>query len=627
MRFVGQTVVALILAVAWDVPALPGTLDTLKPEHPRLLAHRKDFDRITELVKTDPLARRWYDGLKDEADRMLDKPVTQYVLRDGRRLLYESNDVQQRVLTLGLVYKLDGDRRYLDRIWADLEAAASFKDWNPDHFLDVAIMSTAFAIAYDWCYDDWSARQRKVIRAGLVRNGLEAGLLGYEREAWWTRTPINWNQVCNGGLILAALALADETPEDSARMIDLAVTSLPISMARYAPDGGYDEGPGYWGFGTMYNVLAIAALDSALGHDFGLGEKPGFEMTASFPMQMTGPTGVVFNFADCKERAPTSPTMLYFARRFHQPAYARFAAQHNVGSALDLLWYDPDLMRKDARPMPLAKVFQSARVGCLLGAGGDADAWYVAAKGGTIDHGHAQMDLGSFILESQGVRWLIDLGADDYNLPGYFDSGSARWRYYRNRAEGHNTLVVNPSAQPDQSRQADVTVELDQQTLRMDLSEVYPGTITRVLGLVPQRDAVVVTDRLDFGAPTEVWWFAHTRAAIELADDGKSAILRQNGKSLRAVLVSPAGARLVVMDATPLPTSPAPLGQNPNTGAEIENVSPGAKFVLRGQMPRYGRPDPSQAVRKVAIHVEGVTDETLEVRFENVRAMHGRVGR
>jgi len=32
----------------------------------------------------------------------------------------------------------------------------------------------------------------------------------------------------------------------------------------------FSEGPGYWTYGTTYNVLLVAELESALGSDFGL---------------------------------------------------------------------------------------------------------------------------------------------------------------------------------------------------------------------------------------------------------------------------------------------------------------------------------------------------------------------
>ena len=71
----------------------------------------------------------------------------------GPRLLTVSRTVLERVTTLALLYRLDGDPRWVARAREELLAAAGFSDWNPSHFLDVAEMCHAFAIGYDWLYD------------------------------------------------------------------------------------------------------------------------------------------------------------------------------------------------------------------------------------------------------------------------------------------------------------------------------------------------------------------------------------------------------------------------------------------------------------------------------------------
>ena len=64
-----------------------------------------------------------------------------------------------RTYTLALMYRLHGDRRYVDRLWRDLDAVAAFPDFNPKHFLDTAEMTHALGVAYDWLYDAWSDLQ------------------------------------------------------------------------------------------------------------------------------------------------------------------------------------------------------------------------------------------------------------------------------------------------------------------------------------------------------------------------------------------------------------------------------------------------------------------------------------
>jgi len=72
---------------------------------------------------------------------------------------------------------------------------------------------------------------------------------------------------------------------------------FPRAMTQYAPDGGWAEGPGYWHYATSYNVRFIAALEAALGTDFGLARIAGFAEAGWFPLYMTGPLGFTFNFA------------------------------------------------------------------------------------------------------------------------------------------------------------------------------------------------------------------------------------------------------------------------------------------------------------------------------------------
>ena len=626
MIFRNVVIVFALVCLGVATPLYANPLETLRPGHPRVLATAEDFARIARLVETDPRAKQWHAELIEEGEAMLDEPVVEYNLRDGRRLLYESRLVVDRVLTLGLLDALSNDDRYRDRIWADLEAAAGFKDWNPDHYLDVAEMAFAFGLAYDWLYDRWTPAQRKIIREAIVKHGLNSAFRAYENNTWWTRTHINWNQVCNGSLIVAALAIAEESPEEAGRMVRLAVEALKIPMKRYAPDGGYQEGPGYWHYGTIYNVIALASLESALGADFGLGQMPGFSRTGDFPRHMTGPSGDSYNFGDNSAKPVRSPAMFYLAKRFDQPGTAVAAAELLNASPLALLWYDPKGLTTDTTDLPLDAVYHSAGAASMRSSWTDPDAWFVAAKGGWIGFGHSQMDLGSFILEQGGVRWFIDLGSDNYNLPGYFHSneGDGRWAFYRNRAEGHNTLVLNPPSAPpaehgDQPYDAVAPIKLKDKAIDIDLSEVYGEGSRRTIKLDVDNSRTTVVDALSLDEPGEVWWFAHTKAMIEVAEDGRSAVLRQDGNAMCVSIHSPITAKFSVMAARPMPGSPDPAGQNPNNGAELVNTAPGSRHTKRGEVPRFGKPDPANTVKKLAIRLEGVTQTRLEVRFEPVQ--------
>jgi hypothetical protein len=219
----------------------------------------------------------------------------------------------------------------------------------------------------------------------------------------------------------------------------------------------------------------------------------------------------------------------------------------------------------------------------------NSKALFVGFKAGDNKANHSHLDLGSFVFDAAGARWAIDLGADNYNLPGYF--GNQRWNYYRLRAEGQNTLVINPGEGPDQNPSARTQIILfeskpERAFAIADLTPAYAKHARRVwrgIALL-NRDKLLLQDEIQADKPVELWWFMHTAASVKIEDDGRTANLRQAGAEIRAEILSPAGAKFQLMDAQPLPASPHPEGQAKN-----------------------------ERVRKLAVHLTGVSDSRLAV--------------
>ena len=86
---------------------------------------------------------------------------------------------------------------------------------------------------------------------------------------------------------------------------------------------------------------------------------------------------------------------------------------------MDLLWFDENA----SEPNGLSTTSEFRKAGVVV----LRETTYLGIKGGAnnaCEHGH--YDLGSFVLDSGGVRWAMDLGPDDYNLPDYF-TGVKDW--------------------------------------------------------------------------------------------------------------------------------------------------------------------------------------------------------
>lgn len=542
----------------------PEALTSLRASHPRLHVLDDDVQKVRMLLASDVRVRAWRDRLQQDAASMLDEPVVERVLV-GPRLLAQSRAALRRITTLAGLYRLDGDPRKLARARAEMLAAAAFSDWNPAHFVDVAEMTNALAIGYDWLYANLTPEDRAVIRAAIVEKGLKPGLDAYERKAWWAvEGRNNWTQVCNGGLIAGALAVAEDEPALAARLIELTRgAGMQRRMRLYAPDGGDEEGPGYWGYATSYTTFHLSALQTALGTDFGLGEAEGFAQTGAFRIHSIGPTGLPFNYGDAAESGEEAPQMFWLAARFDRPEYAAHERERLQRGAtppdiFHLLWA-PRIPSRDATPPPTSAQFRGIDLAFLRGDWRDPNTTWVGVKGGRNTASHGHLDLGTFVVDALGERWAVDLGPDDHALPDYF--GPLRWTYFRLRTESHNTLLVN-GANQGLTAQAPILRFKDDSYRSfavVDLTAAYAPEARKAhrgVALVDGRD-VLVQDEISAGAPVDVIWQMLTRAEITVSN--RTAVLRQNGKTLALRVVEPAGALLRVGPAT----APSPQAEQP----------------------------------------------------------------
>jgi len=523
------------------------------------LAQGQDWAALQKFVVKDELARNWRQRLQTEARRMLTEPPVEHKLI-GPRLLDKSRTALRRISTLAALYRLDGDKTFAERACREMLTAAAFKDWNPSHFLDTAEMTTALALGYDWLYGYLSAEDRAAIRSALVEKGLKPGLAVYRKGSGWHKLTNNWNQVCNGGMAIGALAIADEEPELARTILTYAKTSIALAMASFAPDGGWAEGPGYWGYATRYNVLYLAAMQSGLGTDFDLGRLPGFDRTGDFRMHSIGPLGRTFNFADANDGAGTASQMLWLARTFDQPRYQ----VHECALATDrpeifhLLWLSPN-RPASVEPLPRDVLYRGIDTAFFRGSWDDPEALFVGFRGGDNAASHSHLDLGNFVMDALGQRWALDLGPDDYNLPGYF--GKERWTYYRLRTEGHNTLTIDGENQALKARAPIIAFRStpERAFAVADLSTAFGPKVTQARrGLaVLDRKSVLVVDEIQAAQPVAVVWNFHTKARIDI--QGSRAILKQGKATLEARILSPKEASFSAVSANP----PPPQAQQP----------------------------------------------------------------
>jgi len=580
----------LACGAVWGMDAVnPDVLAGLRPGHPRLILVSTNWDALRARGASQPRLSAIAAKTVAEARALLSAPPLAYQ-KEGKRLLTVSRQALRRIELCSFAYKVTGERVFLDHAQQDMLTAAAFADWNPSHFLDTAEMTAALALGYDWLFDALPAEARAAIRQAILQKGIQRGMNPADTNNWWQTNTHNWNQVCFGGLTLGALAIADENPEAARQFLTLARQNSPNGLQAYAPDGVYPEGPGYWSYGTTYQVLMIAALQSALGTDWNLSARPGFLASAAALVEETGPTGLYFNFCDAGAGPAFNSALFWFAEKLHQPdlvyAQNRFLLQKLAGPprASDVDWPFPFLalwtsgLPGEIPPpaLPLAWHGDGPNpVGVFRSSWTDSNALFLAFKGGSASLAHAHMDAGSFVLDAGGVRWACDLGAQDYNSiesKGWdlwnMKQNSDRWRVYRLNNYSHNTLTLGGSLH-NVAGQARITA-FDADAATVDLSPVFAGQAGRVLRhfSVGKNKNVVVRDEIAAAKPgLSVRWQMVTRASIRAQEN--EATLRQDGRMLSAKILAPAGARFESADAQP----PDDGVNAPNPGMSILMVN------------------------------------------------------
>lgn len=586
----------LALMVGWlpaaDTNSSTDLLASLRPSHPRLLATANVWEELRAQSTNDVLLGSLLAQIEQDGRAALtSSPLTRVL--EGKRLLAVSRQALDRITLWAFCHRITGEAVFLKRAQTEMLALAAFEDWNPSHFLDTAEMTAALAIGYDWLYADLDPTARTTIRRAIVEKGLRQAVGPEAKFTWWRLRENNWNQVCYGGLTLGALAVADEEPSVARRLLEAARQNIVHGLRAYAPDGVYPEGPGYWNYGTTYQVLMIAALESALGDSWNLDDSPGFLPSASAQLQLTGPTGKPYNFADGGESVQFMPSLFWFAQRLQEPdlllgqsvllnnALAQRKDDSKSARFLPLvaLWWNggprPDVPVR----LPLAWLGDGLNpVGVFRSSWADTNALYLAFKGGSASLSHAHMDAGSFILEADGVRWACDLGAQDYyslESKGWnpFAPGQdgVRWRVYRLNNFSHSTLTVGGQLHRMTGDARIVEFNTNTMSATVDLTKIFAGLVTNVVRRfqMGEKRSFTICDELSGLKPGEtVRWQMVTRSDVKV--DRAHAVLRQNGKALHAQVLSPSNAKFQVVAADP--PDDGVNAANPNTRILVINV-------------------------------------------------------
>lgn len=545
--------------------------EKLRKKSPRLVLNTDIEKELKKKIESDPVIKNMYQAIRLNAQTITKAPLLERIM-EGRRLLAISREMLYRVNMLGMSYRMEKDKTILNRLNEEVIAVCNFSDWNPSHYLDVAEMSMAVAFAIDWAGDDLPKTTVAMAKTALIEKGIKPSYNKAGNTGWVNGTN-NWNQVCHGGMIAAAIVIAEQDPELAAETIHRALEGMPHALDEYGPDGVYPEGATYWGYGTSFSVVTAAMFESAFGTDFGLSKYPAFIESATYKVLNVAPSGWYYNFADCGDKRGENGdvTLAWFAAKtgnkvfFEKERFLRPAEKMGKMGRLDgagLVWLSQYKEAQDVKVPEAWKGDGSNPIVIFKSGPEDPHQYYFGGKGGRGMVNHGNMDGGSFVFELNGVRWVVDPGNQEYHeleKTGFDLWGRCqtcqRWTLLTKNNYGHSTLTINDALHVTEGLATIGNFKAGSQPeATIEMTPTFAGQLKSAQRRFSKDGpkSLLIEDQIETIAETKmVTWQLMTTADVEIVKGG--AVLRQNGKSLKVENLSHPELSVSVISLYPAP--------------------------------------------------------------------------
>lgn len=554
---------ALLLSVTLSFGQAPCYDNLTQDNHPRLFIKDADIKTMRRQIAngTNPYLESLHNQMIKTADTkgMEDTPLSYDPSTSTETLLPTIRLALTRIVSDAYAYRFTKDKSYLKHVEMDINTVCdNMAAWNSNYDLERGEISLAFAIAYDWLYN-----QLKPAMKQRMLDFFQTEIFDKLKDGRFYQMTNNWNLVLNCGMSLAALSTYEQWPDKAKAIIEKSVESNPTGLKTiYAPDGASPEGPGYWGYATNFESIMLMAFEDCLGTDFGLSATEGFDKANKYRAFCVDGLGYYYNYADCSSRARVASASWYLALKFNDTS---------------MLSWEVDMLPKEKYVgdrtlfLAIASAYRLGKFSCtasdehVLHARGEVPVailrrgWgmndaYLGIKGGKCRSSHAHMDLGSFVYDLDGVRWVAEYPHEAYEnyrriIKKYdekanlfsFSQKSWRWQLFAYSPLQHSTLTIDGQLF-DVDSNAEVLYAKEEDgrlSAAVNLSDIYFGKITNATrtATITETDELEIVDEFTVG-PEDIdcrWSFVSMAApkasesGIILTKKDKAMIMKVNG--------------------------------------------------------------------------------------------------
>ena len=468
---------------------------------------------IIDREKADKIVKR-AEGLLDKEIPLLPASVYREYVTNGNRSNYEDIYFLRRDMAAAFAaaeaYENKGrfTERLMDVVWAIMEESTwiipahrycapyvpsaslggVFGD-NALHGMDLFSAGTSGTLAsvYLLCKEKLDAidpiitqKMEYMLNERTIKNFLQI-------EVWWGgaggERVNNWNPwIVSNVLLTAAIMVKDDSIRE--RVVTKSMRYLDNFLNCYAPDGGCDEGPAYWGAAGASLFDCLELIEDMSGGKISIYDSELVKNIGDYIYKVNINGNRYVNFADCAPKTdPNAGMLIRFGKKTGSEFLVSFGKkQAKYGDHFfsqshmyrSLKWLHTPYTVEENCAMPQYTELPDLGVMTARESSDSSVGMFVAAKGGNNGEMHNHNDCGNFMVYYNGKPVIIDAGVGRYTKQTF---SADRYKLWFMQSGYHNLPSFGGVDQKDGKRYSAVDVIFDSEarSITSELKNAYPA--------------------------------------------------------------------------------------------------------------------------------------------------------
>lgn len=559
----------------------------LKGVHPRVFMTQSDIDALKTKSKNQP--ELWAAAISRVRALNVVPPAPP---AEERRV---QNEVGLGIAEAAFIYKITGEKKYLDAAKKYMDAAVSYDVWGYSYNkpnIDLAAGHILYGMgwAYDLLYNDLTAAEREKYRSKLIKQARIMFDFFKPKEGRTYAYSQNHTYIPISGLAVTAYALMDET-EEAKNWAALSRAIFERVLATYTQDGYFYESNEYWIFSMPWIIHYLDAHLHATGEDL-YQQTPGLKLSHKYIAHSTLPGGEFnFDFGDIyagpvtrarkgddykreriNGRFRTNYNILYnLSNRYNLPEahgvadWVKSKGQVNAEEIWTFIWFNEKTKPVPIERLPKWHYFADHDVVFWRNSWNDNATAFAFKSGPPEGHGaydtlmkhpewrlssgHAHPDAGSFIIWANGKYLTGDSGYAGLPMTEHHNTLVFDGKGQNREGKGHDVFSGIPYERLNKIRISNVTMNAKRVSIIADVTAAYEPEvgvrkfIRRFEFTAP--GTFLITDDLETKTPQRITSFLHADNRIDKLTNN-SYVLEPNGTSLLAQITAPKSFEAVV---------------------------------------------------------------------------------